>query len=264
MATRANRIFNIIQKDGGRMRVAEVRRRLAEVENVQLDDLGASIVPATVRTDNRTRRAAGRAIRFNVSGEGDEERGFISIIGHVELGGSKNRILSDYSTQIPALIEEANNRAKKRLKEEIGKLSWREFESNFMAQVLEALGFSSIEVTQSTRDGGVDAVCRYKRGIVSSEALVSAKHWKSNKVGPDEVQRVRGNVGNQDTGVIFTSSFFTDGAIEQARPVAGFRSVVLIDGELIVETCFSQQIGVNGVNLPILSEFVGFDFDVDS
>lgn len=64
--------------------------------------------------------------------------------------------------------------------------------------------------------------------------------------------------------IIFTSSYFTDGAIQQAKPVAGFRSVVLIDGNLIVETCFSEEVGVKSVSLPILSEFSGFNFDEGS
>lgn len=263
MVTRADRIYEIVKAAGGRMKVAEIRRQLAKVEGVGLEDLG-NVVPPTVGQDNKTRKQAGRAVRFNTFGDGTEEHGYISIVEQARLERSKGKILGDYVEQIPILIEEANNTAKKRLKEEIGKLSWREFESNFMTQVLEALGFSSIEVTQSTRDGGVDAICRYRRGIVTSEAIVSAKHWKSNRVGPDEVQRVRGNIGNQDTGIIFTSSYFTDGAIEQAKPVAGFRSIVLIDGNLIVETCFSEEIGVKSVNLPVLSEFSGFDFDEDS
>lgn len=245
------------------MKVAKIRRELARVEGVDVDDLG-NIVSPTVIQDNKTRKQTGRAVRFNTFGDGTEEHGQISIVEQTRLERSKGKILGDYVEQIPILIEEANNTTKKRLKEEISKLSWRAFESNFMTQVLEALGFSSIEVTQSTRDGGVDAVCRYRRGIVTSEALVSAKHWKSNRVGPDEVQRVRGNVGNQDTAIIFTSSYFTDGAIQQAKPVAGFRSVVLIDGNLIVETCFSQEIGVKSVNLPILSEYSGFDFNEES
>lgn len=228
MATRADRIFDIVKAADGRMKVAEIRRKLARVEGVDLDDLG-NVVSPTVSQDNKTRKQAGRAVRFNTFGDGTEEYGQISIVEQARLERSKSKILGEYVEQIPILIEEANNTAKKRLKEEIGKLTWREFESNFMTQVLQALGFSSIEVTQSTRDGGVDAVCRYQRGIVTSEALVSAKHWKSSRVGPEEVQRVRGNLGNQDTAIIFTSSHFTDGAIQQAKPVAGFRSVVLID-----------------------------------
>lgn len=131
-----------------------------------------------------------------------------------------------------------------------------------MLQVLEALGFSSVEITQPTRDGGVDGKCRYTRGLVQSEAYVLAKRWNSKKnVDANEVDRLRGVKGVQDTGIIFTSASFTKGAKAAAEPESGGRFIVLIDGDLIVETCFAEEIGVKNVSLPVLSEFAGFDFD---
>lgn len=261
MTTRADRIYDIIQQGGGRLKVNEVHRRLAQVESVPQSELASAIVSASVRTENKTRREAGRAVRFNVFGDGDEERGWISIREQVRLETSKTRILSDSASQIPALIEEANNRTKEKLKEAIRRLSWNQFESNFLLQILEALGFSSIEITQPTRDGGKDAICRYRRGLVLSEALVSAKHWSTAKVGPDEIQRLRGIRGNMDTGIIFTSSTFTDGAVKEAEPSQNQRSIVLIDGDIIVETCFSKNIGVKRLDVPILYEFANFSFE---
>ncbi len=260
MSTRADRIFDLVQQAGGRLKVKEAHRRLADIEGVPADELSPSIVPATVRTDNSTRRENGRALRFNVYNDGDEERGYVSVLEQVRLETSKTRILSDYSTQIPVLIEEANNLAKESLREAIRKLSWLEFESNFLLQILEALGFSGIEITQPTRDGGKDAICRYRRGLVDSEALVSAKHWATAKVGPSEVQRLRGIRGNMDTGIIFTSSTFTEGAVKEAEASQNQRSIVLIDGRLIVETCFSRNIGVERIDIPNLYEFKKFEF----
>jgi len=140
-------------------------------------------------------------------------------------------------------------------------MSWQEFESNFLIQIMEALGFRSIEITQKTRDGGKDAICKYKRGVVESEAIISAKKWKTQKVSADEVQRLRGIRGNADTAIIFTSSKFTDSAISEAMPSQNQRSVVLIDGDLIVETCFSSGIGVKEIKIPTLYEFIGFGED---
>jgi restriction endonuclease len=91
-----------------------------------------------------------------------------------------------------------------------------------------------IKITQRTRDGGTDAYCSYRRGLVSSYAIVSAKHWKSASVPDSEVDRVRGipHPPNAiaDTAIIVTSSTFTGPAIAKAQPTVGMRQLVLIDG----------------------------------
>ena len=221
-----------------------------------MSSLHPSTVSATVRQDNATRSAQGRTPRFNHSGDGTEEWGVVSL-REVPKATTSSKLYEP--GQISAIIESVNIRARTDLKQAIASLSWQEFESNFLAQVLEGLGFNFIEITQPTRDGGKDAYCRYKRGIVTSEAIVSAKHWKSKKVGADEVQRLRGIRGNADTAVIVTSSEFSAEAKNEAEPSQNQRSVVLIDGDLIVETCFEHSIGVRQVSLTPLYDFVGFN-----
>ncbi len=244
------------------MKVADIRVELAKVEEVDPGDLG-NVVPPTVSQDNRIREQSGRRVRFNTYGSGTEQFGYIRIVEEAPLGRSKSDFLKDPAKQIPELIEVANEKTKQQLKEAIQELSWREFESNFMAQVLEALGFTSVEVTRAVKDGGIDATCQYKRGIVRSEAYVSAKRWKSN-VGVNEVNQLKGLAGNADTGIIFTSASFTPRAKEAARPTQNTRSMVLIDIDLIVEACFSQNIGVEDVPMPTLSNFVGFDSESEA
>ncbi len=142
-------------------------------------------------------------------------------------------------------------------------MSWQEFESSFLAEILESLGFSQVEITQRTRDGGKDAECTYKRGLVQSRAIVSAKHW-SKTVGVQEVQRIRGIKGESDTGIIVTSNKFSPDAIKEAAPSQNQRAMVLIDGDLIVETCFEHSISVKAVDLPKLYKFVSIDLGTSS
>ena len=250
MNNRSDRIEKILNDAGGRMRAKEIHDALADVEGVEIGDLNVSIVPSTTRQDNVTRRNAGRQVRFNLYNDGDEDWGFISLVAP---------ILAAPADPVPELIEETNSEVRSKLKEAIGKLTWQKFESSFLEQILEALGFADISITQRTRDGGTDALCSYKRGLVQSETIVSAKHWSTNNVGPDEVQRMRGIKGNSDTAVIVTSSNFTGGAVTEAEPSQNQRSIVLVDGDLIVDTCLEHGIGVRKRELPSLYAFSGFD-----
>lgn len=254
MATRADRIEEILQKAGSRLSVAEISRRLAEREGVT--ELVSATVSATVAQDNKTKDASGRAPRFNTFGDGGEEWGFVSL--RRAAPPVKERDLQKLRAQIPQIIEAANLETRRQLKDAIAQLSWQQFEANFLVRVLEALGFQGVELTQLTRDGGKDATCRYKRGIVTSEAIVSAKHWNGQKVPVAEVQRLRGIKGNSDTGIIVTSSSFTSEAQNEAAPSQNQRSIVLVDGDLIVETCIAHEIGVRPISLPNLYEFIGF------
>lgn len=258
MQTRADRIYDILEKAGGRMRAKDVHTELAVKEASEPVDINAAIVPSTTRQDNTTRRNAGRQVRFNLYNDGDEEWGFISLIEtEKDASGAE-------PDPVPQMIENANDEVRGKLKAAISELTWQQFESSFLEQILEALGFADISITQRTRDGGTDALCTYKRGLVQSETIVSAKHWSSNNVGPDEVQRMRGIKGNADTAVVVTSSTFTAGAVTEAEPSQNQRSIVLVDGNLIVDTCLEHGIGVRKRELPILYAFSGFQVPQES
>ncbi|MCI5130816.1 MAG: restriction endonuclease [Candidatus Electrothrix sp. EH2] len=258
METRSDRILAILRDGGGRMKVADVHIELIKQEHIDIKSIHPGIVSATVRQDNHTRRNAGRTVRFNIYADGSEERGIISLARENKTLKKQTGVLNDF--EIPELIEEHNERVRSQLKEEIGKLTWQEFESNFLENVLEALGFTDITITERSHDGGKDAVCSYKRGLVQSQALVSAKHWKSQSVQLDEVQRMRGISSNADSAVIVTSAKFASGAIEEAKPSQNQRAVVLVDGDLLVETCLEHGIGVSERKLPALYTFRGFSF----
>lgn len=124
MTTRADYIFDILESEWGRLQVSTILQKLAVKESVDLSDLNQSVVSATVRQDNRLRSIRGKAKRFKFLGDGDEERGFVSIIQHVSVATSKKQILENPSNQIPALIEAANGKVKEQLKAAISRLSW--------------------------------------------------------------------------------------------------------------------------------------------
>lgn len=264
---RADRIYEIINlTPDKRLSISEIIEKLAEIEGLPAEGLSdvnsrarfSTLISATVGNDNKSRIASGKDLRFKTFGYREEDRGYISIKEQAKTESTKAKILNDYTEQLPSLIQEANSRAKEKIKIEISNLSWVDFESQFMLLVLESLGLSSVELTQQTRDGGYDARCKYNRGLVQSEAIVSAKHWKTKNVGPEEVRALRGIRGDMDTAIIFTSAKFTNEAVKEASPSQNQRAIVLIDGDLIVETCFKNNIGVEKIELPVLYKFNGF------
>lgn len=261
MSTRADKIYEILKENGGRLKVSEVCKLLSKIE--ETSELQAKVVSSTVRVDNKTKELQGEAPIFDIYGYGSEQYGYISIIGPKELEKSLKNILKKYETQIPALIERANLEVLQLLMGAIRKMSWKQFETNFLQRILKANGFQSIEITQPTRDGGTDAYCFYRRGLVKSEVIVSAKHWSRQKVGKAEVQRLRGIKGNADTGIIITSSGFSAEATKEAAPSQNQRSIVLINGDIVVKTCLKNSIGVKQIKLQNLYKFTSLDPDLE-
>lgn len=258
MKTRSDKIYNVLKNQGGRLKVADIVKQLGAIENTP--GLQANVISSTVQMDNLTRKLQGRALRFNRYGDGTEEYGYVSIRKLVRIAQNLKGLLRNYELQIPTIIEKANFIVRQKLKSAIKDLSWRDFENNFLLRILDALGFQSIEITQATHDNGTDAFCAYKRGLVTSEAIVSAKHWKQN-VGKGEIQRLRGIKGRADTGIIVTSASFTREAIIEAEPSQNQRAIVLIDADVIVETCFNNAIGVKCITLPKLYKFIHFNLE---
>ncbi len=261
MITRADKIYDVIRNNGERLRVYDIRTLLAAKERIS--DIKGAVISATVRADNMTKTLRGKVPRFNIYGDGNETHGYVSIQTATEVEKNLHGILKNSATQIPALVEQANKNVRKKIREMIINMTWKEFETNFLLSILESLGFNSITLTRPSHDGGKDALCVYRRGIVESSAIVSAKHFKKN-VGVAEVQRVRGISENADSAVIITSSDFSKAAKKEAKVVwQNHRSVVLVNLDLIVETCIDNEILITQVPLPKLFKIQDNNSDED-
>ena len=152
METRSDRILEILRKAGGRLRVSQITQDLAGLEGVA--SLHPSVVSATVTQDNRTLDAKGRTPRFKTYGDGNEQWGFVSLREAPAVKEVSD--LSKYHDKVPAIIEGANQRVRNALKKAIRALSWQEFESNFLAQVLEVRSPTIVDTdSEGTRTGGV-------------------------------------------------------------------------------------------------------------
>lgn len=252
MQSRADVIEAILRQNGGQLTAPQIADHLCECDGHR--HVYPQLIRATIRQDNLARKQRGEAPRFSSINIGSQKHGTIILRSHAP-AIPMEPLLDAYQDQIPLIIQAANGRVEGLLKRAISRLTWKAFESRFLEQILAALGFLDVVITRPSRDGGKDALCRYRRGIVESKAIVSAKHWKTENVGPDEVQRLRGIKGHEDTGVIVTSAKFTPAAKEEAKPSQNQRSIALVDGDLIVRTCLETGIGVKAIPVPVLYLF---------
>jgi len=115
-----------------------------------------------------------------------------------------------------------------------------------VSRVLSKMGFEEIEVTQKTRDGGVDvrAVSISCGGHMRVRVAVQAKRYDHKlKVSAKEVREIRGSLNAHETGLIITTSSFTKDALSEARSIDK-APISLIDGKSFVDFLVQYEIGV--------------------
>jgi HJR/Mrr/RecB family endonuclease len=138
-------------------------------------------------------------------------------------------------------IERHTAEVRRRLKEEIRKLSPREFEL-LVVRVLGELDFE-VEHVGQTRDGGVDAEAVLSlRGLTAVHTMVQAKRW-GRTLGSRVVRELRGALRTDERGLIITSSDFSSEAREEAQ-AEGKARIGLLSGDELVTLCLERGIGV--------------------
>ena len=111
-------------------------------------------------------------------------------------------------------------------------------------RLLRECGFSQVEVTQKTRDGGIDGTGKLKiNGIVSFNVAFQCKRYKGS-VLPEDIKAFRGSLTTDiEKGVFITTGTFTKAA--RAESVQkGKQQIDLIDGEELIDKLIEYKIGV--------------------
>lgn len=114
-------------------------------------------------------------------------------------------------------------------------------------RILRECGFSQVEVTKKSGDGGIDGTGKLRiNGIFSFNVAFQCKRY-SGAVGPGEVRDFRGSLTqNIEKGVLITTGSFSKAAkLEAADP--GKQQIDLIDGEGLVDKIAECAIGVREV-----------------
>lgn len=110
-------------------------------------------------------------------------------------------------------------------------------------RLLRESGFTKVEVTGRSGDGGIDGTGVLRVNLLSFHVLFQCKRWKGS-VGAGVVRDFRGAmVGRADKGLIITTGTFTaDARREAVRD--GAPAIDLIDGDALCELLKDLKIGV--------------------
>lgn len=111
-------------------------------------------------------------------------------------------------------------------------------------RLLRESGFTQVEVTGRSGDGGIDGQGILRLGgLISFNVIFQCKKWQ-NAVGAGVVRDFRGAmVGRADKGLIITTGSFTkDAKKEAARD--GAPAIDLIDGDQLAEKLKQLSLGV--------------------
>ena len=154
-------------------------------------------------------------------------------------------------------IERHNADVQRKLLRRLRGMRPAEFES-LVAQLLIALGFEDVSVTQVSGDGGIDVRGTMVVGdVIRTRMAVQVKRWKNNVPAPI-VQQVRGSLGAHEQGLIITTSDFSAGACREAERGDAV-PVGLMAGEQLAKLMIENDIGIQRTSHDLieLAEEVG-------
>lgn len=114
-------------------------------------------------------------------------------------------------------------------------------------RVLREYGFTQVEVTKKSGDGGIDGTGKLKiNGIFTLNIAFQCKRYQG-MVGARDIRNFRGSLTtNSEKGVFITTGSFSRSAIEEASS-PGKQQIDLIDGEEFITKLAEFGIGVKEV-----------------
>ena len=132
------------------------------------------------------------------------------------------------------------------------KLSPAGFE-RLVQRVLRESGFTKVEVTGRSGDGGIDGrgIARI-HGMMSFHVLFQCKRYRKS-VGPGEIRDFRGAmVGRADKGLFITTGTFTPAAIKEATR-DGAPPIDLVDGDELAGKLKEFRLGIQVETIEVVS-----------
>jgi restriction system protein len=153
----------------------------------------------------------------------------------------------DKSIDSDTIIDDGENENKtwqEELMELLLSMSPDAFE-RLIQRILREAGFSQVEVTGKTGDGGIDGKGIFKiAGLISFNVLFQCKRWQ-NSVTASDIRDFRGALqGRADKGLFATTGSFTRDAIKEASR-DGATPIDLLDGEALTNKIKELKLGLS-------------------
>ena len=126
-------------------------------------------------------------------------------------------------------------------------------------RLLRESGFTRVEVTGKSSDGGIDGVGVLRVNLISFQVLFQCKRWKGS-VGSEVVRNFRGAMqGRADKGLIITTGTFTSEARREATR-DGAPAIDLIDGDSLCLLMKDLGLGVDVKEIKVEEVALNEDF----
>ena len=121
-------------------------------------------------------------------------------------------------------------------------------------RLLRECGFSDVQVTKKSGDGGIDGSGKLLiNGIFSFNVAFQCKRYKGS-VGAAEIRDFRGSVSNSiEKGIMITTGTFSKAARDEATD-PGKKQVDLIDGEALIDKIAQYGLGVKPITVYEIDE----------
>lgn len=112
-------------------------------------------------------------------------------------------------------------------------------------RLLRESGFTKVEVTGRSGDGGIDGIGVLRISLLSFQVFFQCKRYKGS-VGAEEVRSFRGAmVGRTDKGLLITTGTYTSGAKKEATRDGDQLCVLLKDLKLGVSTQQVEEVSID-------------------
>lgn len=149
-------------------------------------------------------------------------------------------------------IEAQREAVREDLRAHIGEMAPYEFE-HLIRDLLERISFTDCEVTQQTRDGGIDVRANFSIGIGEIRTIGQVKRHRAS-VGAEALQQFYGVMHTEQIrsgvhlGLFITTSRFTASAVKWVNESS--LPIVLIDGDRLVDLMVRNGLLVREVAMP--------------
>jgi len=121
-------------------------------------------------------------------------------------------------------------------------------------RVLRECGFSQVDVTKKSGDGGIDGTGKLKiNGIFSFNVAFQCKRY-SGVVGAPDIRDFRGSLTtNIEKGLFITTGSFSKSAREEACS-PGKQQIDLLDGEEFINKLVEYEIGIHPITTYVIDD----------